>query len=262
MKILSALVLGSVVLLSHASAGVSDTIEHRQAFAANGAVTLVNTNGSITISTWEKPEIEVLATRKAKSQEALTKIEVEFEATEKNAKIRSVMPKNSNNASVDYVVKVPAGVTFEKIYNTNGNIEAAGISGDLVAHTVNGKVELENVSGAIDVETVNGNIRVEQANKTVHAHTVNGSIHISFTQVAPKSDVKAGSVNGSVTIAVPTDASVTLKATTKNGGVDNNLGLAKAKRSFGGTSFEGKLGEGAATVEVETVNGSVDFKKS
>ncbi|WP_404424561.1 DUF4097 family beta strand repeat-containing protein [Nibricoccus sp. IMCC34717] len=262
MKSLFSLLLGSV-LAAQAFAGVSDTIENRHALAADASVLVVNTNGSITVTSWDKPEIEVIATRKAKNQEALAKIEVKFEATDQQVKVRTESPTRYNsNTSVDYVIRVPATVKIQKLHETNGDVRVSGISGPVTVGTVNGRVELNDVTGAIAVESVNGDIAIARAGSSVKAQTVNGSIHMQVAQLGSGAQLHAETVNGSVTVALPANSSATLSANTRNGGVSNDLGLPKAKRSFGGTSFEGTLGSGAAKVEVETVNGSVDFTKA
>lgn len=151
------------------------------------------------------------------------------------------MSTRRNDVEVEFRVQVPAGVPFR-------------------GRTVNGPVEALDLEGDIEVETVNGDIRLSTLG-TARAETVNGSIDARMGAATPADDLRFTTVNGGVTLAVPEGINADLDASWLNGGLDSNIPLTLSGR-VGRRSARGALGQGGATLEIETVNGSIRIRGS
>src|SRR5205085_1489641 len=63
------------------------------------------------------------------------------------------------NVSVQFVIKLPAGVRLEA-HTVNGGIDIAGATSEVRANTVNGTIRATSTGGPVRAETVNGSIDV------------------------------------------------------------------------------------------------------
>lgn len=129
---------------------------------------------------------------------------------------------------------------------------------DLSARTVNGRVEIDGVAGTIDMRSVNGRLSVATPGGEVTATTVNGGIRASFTDQFQGARLK--SVNGSIAIEVPRDASLDLDIHQVNGSFQTDLPVVVDSAGRHGT--HGSLHGGRYPLEVDTVNGSVRLRQA
>ncbi len=151
------------------------------------------------------------------------------------------MNVKDNDVSVDFTVRVPAGVGF--IGRTvNGDVDALGIQGDVQAHTVNGGIDISS-TGLAEATTVNGSI-------TASMNRANWDGTLSFT-----------TVNGSVTLELPDDLSCDVSVSTVNGHLDFDFPLTVEGR-FSPRHVKGKIGQGGRSLVIKTVNGSVQLRRS
>lgn len=217
-----------------------------------GTLSIENINGDITITGGPGNEVQIIATKKAGSQEYLDGIEIHVSADNNRINIRTQHPKSSNrwfghgdgSGSVTYEVIAPASTNLDSIDTVNGEIEVAGISGDVSADTTNGDIHLTGLSGSLE------------------ADTVNGSIDASFDRLGGNQRVVAETVNGRVQLRLPADASARIDCGTVNGGIDaGDFGL-RVDKGFLGRDLDGEIGSGDARVKVSTVNGSVKIRKA
>ncbi len=151
------------------------------------------------------------------------------------------MKVKKNDVNVTFTVKVPAGIRFVG-RTINGGISARGIEADAEAHTVNGGVEIE-------------------AAGTARAETVNGGITARFGRADWDGALKLETVNGGIDVYLPATAAVDVKAGTVNGDIETDFPLT-VKGKIGRRRLEGSIGGGGPLLEMETVNGGIELKKS
>jgi hypothetical protein len=144
-----------------------------------------------------------------------------------------------NDTVVDFDVTLPGGARLDA-QSVNGSIDAA-------------------TDGVVAATTVNGRVAVDAAEVTT-AKTVNGSIRLRLRGPGNASLV-AKTVNGSIDVQLPPGSGVTLEAKTLIGGIVAG-GLTVERAPFGpGASAHGTLGDGARTVDLQTVNGSITLRR-
>ncbi|HVR43128.1 MAG TPA: DUF4097 family beta strand repeat-containing protein [Thermoanaerobaculia bacterium] len=129
---------------------------------------------------------------------------------------------------------------------------------ELAAKTVNGRVEVEGVAGAMKLESVNGRIAVSTPDAEVTATTVNGAIRAEFLRNFRGARLRT--VNGSIAVEVPADASLDLDIRQVNGSFRTDLPVVVD--SSGRTGTRGSLHGGQFPLEIDTVNGSVRLRQA
>jgi len=218
-----------------------------------GRLKVENVNGDITITGGPGRAVQVIATKKAGSQEYLDGLEIQVHATDDRISFSTRHPKqkerwlgwgNDNSGSVSYEIIAPVDANLDSIETVNGEIEIAGISGDVGADTTNGDIRVTDLKGNLD------------------ADTVNGSVHATFESLGGSQRVVAETVNGRITLRLPADTSASVSASTVNGGIDaDDFGL-HVDKGFLGRDLDGEIGGGDARIKVSTVNGAVKIRKN
>ena len=173
--------------------------------SAEGRVSVDNVNGPIQITAWDKSEVKLDAVKRAYSQGRLDEVEIKIDADKDAVRIRTKYPSSNRKwgwrrkdqqASVDYTLSVPYGVSLDSINSVNGRVEIEGVAGPVEVATVNGRLTAKRLTGlnstAYRVEAAFDKLandksvslhgqrqRVRElpddANAEVSANTVNGS---------------------------------------------------------------------------------------
>lgn len=147
----------------------------------------------------------------------------------------------SGHASVDYIVRVPAGVKVDI-----GNISGA--------------IGIADVTSAVKAETVNGRVQVASRYGPVTASSVNGSVTVAIDSLTNPGDIDVSTVNGSVTVQLPPSLQAQLSMETVNGDVSSDYqvtGSGTPSRK----EIKGMIGGGGRRVTLETVNGRVRLRR-
>jgi DUF4097 and DUF4098 domain-containing protein YvlB len=151
------------------------------------------------------------------------------------------MNTQNNDVTVTFTVRVPAGVQF-------------------VGKTVNGQVEANRLNGDVALSTVNGSITFSTTGSARAATTVNGSIRGEMGRADWTDALKMSTVNGSITLTLPSTLSTDVRASTVNGDISTDFPLAISGR-VSRKKIEGTIGGGGRTLALESVNGSITLKK-
>lgn len=145
-----------------------------------------------------------------------------------------------NDVSVEFVVKLPAGVKVDAS-TVNGSVDVDGATSDVAARTVNGSVDARSTGGAVSARTTNGDVRVSAAKLDID--------HSEFV-----------TTNGSVTVALPATIDADVDMRTVNGSLTSDFPLT-VQGSFSPKRLHATLGKGGATLRLSTVNGSIRLRK-
>lgn len=129
---------------------------------------------------------------------------------------------------------------------------------DLDLETHNGGISVREVNGRIRFDAVNGGVRLEAVGGDVEGRTQNGGLHVELAGDQWQGEgLDVETVNGGVTVYVPSDYSAQLETGTVNGGID--VGFPVTVRGRIGRSLNVALGNGGATVRAVTTNGGVSL---
>ena len=209
-------------------------INKRVNVAPDATVEVSNVQGTVTITTWDKNEVELIAELES------DKDELEFEATERNVRIEVERPHSKygrgDEEDADLTLRVPSrarlivdtvsaeiGVTGargeQSLESVSGEVRtqafdapvrASSVSGDVIVTGNGGKagVSTENVSGTSTVTGVRGSYHGEVVSGEINAvvaaaqqlelSSVSGDINLQ-TELTPAARVEMGSVSGTIT---------------------------------------------------------------
>lgn len=226
--------------------------------AAGRVIEIKGVNGGIEAEPSSGGEVEVVATKRARrSNPDDVRIEVVHNAD--GVTICAIYPNadgqpntcapgrgghmnvRDNDTSVNFTVRVPAGVRF-------------------AGRTVNGKVIAENLTADVEAQTVNGGVNVSTTG-LVRAQTVNGSINVSMGRADWQGEMEIKTVNGGIDVSFPASLAADVEAKTLNGDVSTDFPLT-VQGSFGKHHLTGTIGGGGRELRLETVNGSVQIRRA
>jgi hypothetical protein len=144
-------------------------------------------------------------------------------------------------ARVNYFVRIPRGV-------------------NLAASTVNGSIDVDSLHSNVAASTVNGGVNISTTG-TAKARTVNGSIRASLLKPFWSQPPEFSTVNGGITLAIPTGSNALVKAETRNGKIV--AGVSAFKGSATEQTLEGKIGRGGADpMTLRSINGTIELREN
>jgi DUF4097 and DUF4098 domain-containing protein YvlB len=177
-------------------------------------------------------------------------------------------------AVVDYEIEVPTGAILS-VRSASGEIEVAGIVGEVELQSVSGDVVGRDVRGPVRLRSVSGDCTLEQCAGPLEANAVSGdltfhgcawpSAHVrtisgdvdAEVRLEGRGPVIVNTVSGDFQLATPSAMEVAFDTT--SGDLDApGMVVAKVSRR----SYVAKLGEGGADVRVHTVSGDVTLRQA
>ncbi|HYH78836.1 MAG TPA: hypothetical protein VEX86_03545 [Longimicrobium sp.] len=172
------------------------------------------------------------------------------------------MNVDNDDASVDFVVRVPAGVK-------------------LAARNVSGDVEIRGLRGPVDARSVSGDVHVASSGE-VQASSVSGNVFAALGRI-PSEGLEFRSVSGNVTLQLPAGIDADFHARTLSGEIDSDFPLIVGGRGGRdarrgrdddddddrprrhvriGHDMRGQLGRGGPALSVTTVSGDVTLRRA
>jgi DUF4097 and DUF4098 domain-containing protein YvlB len=275
--LLVSLSLVSALQLSAQTPGRSERI-----FASSDdtVLELRHYGGQVVLFGWEQPQVRVLATRRSRA------VETHFEEAAGRLHIHTHLLQASAPAServVDYEIWAPAGANLEvhgetgsvlvesfrgdvRIDTVAASVVARNLAGYTTIRTLNGSVEVAACSGRLDVSSISGTLRfLEPIGRYLQAETTSGDIFFDGDVLA-KGSYFFTNHEGSIELALPTDASFNLTADSSQGSVFNEFPLTP--RTHGrlplrthGHSLLGTVQSGDALIRVTTFSGTIRIRK-
>ena len=207
----------------------------------NGSVTVVATEGVDIV-------IDVFYTAQgnsvANANDRLKELRTEVSTTGTTISVEGIYPSTTiNNQSIRYEIAIPKSL-------------------NLKVRTSNGRINVDEVVGKLDLRTSNGTVDVvsQGGPEELLVYTSNGKINVSAAPTGGMYNLRTS--NGTVTVNLPEELGVNLKATTSNGTID----LGYGQWTFAGGQLSNKnvtaqFGDGSLTLEIQTSNGSVKLQK-
>jgi hypothetical protein len=246
------------LLVGVSSAAAQGDFQWRGQIPAGQTIEIKGINGDIRATASGSGDVEVTAARAARrSNPADVRIEVVPHA--RGITICAVYPTvpgrepnrcgpggegrsntRDNDTVVHFDVRVPYGVGF-------------------VGRTVNGEINGESLQGDADAHTVNGSIRLATTGAAV-ANTVNGSVNVTMGRADWPSGASFKTVNGGITLTLPSAFDAELRATTVNGSITSDYPVTVTGQ-VSRRQLHGTIGSGGRELNLSTVNGSIKLLK-
>jgi DUF4097 and DUF4098 domain-containing protein YvlB len=215
-----------------------------------GRISLENINGGVQIKVWDRAAVQVDAVKKAYRKDRLAEAKIEVNTTEENIRIKTEYPDENQNfrsderrydnpAIVEYTLTVPRKAVLESIELVNGSIDIDGVEGNVKASSINGRVNARGLLGEARLSTING------------------PLNATFTQLDETKPISLGSVNGNLTVVIPSNSNASVRAGTVHGGISNDFGLKVKHGEYVGHSMDGQIGTGGPLLKLGNVNGGI-----
>lgn len=220
-----------------------------------GRVSLENINGDVQIKVWDRAAVQVDAVKKAYRRDRLAEATIEVNATEENIRIKTEYPDGPQNfrsgqgrydnpATVEYTLTVPRKAILESIELVNGSCDIDGVEGNVKASSINGRLNARGLQGEARLSTING------------------PLNAIFNQLDESKAISLGSVNGNVTLVIPSNSNASVRAGTVHGGISSDFALKVKHGEYVGHSMDGQIGTGGPKVKLGNVNGSIKVSRA
>jgi DUF4097 and DUF4098 domain-containing protein YvlB len=223
--------------------------------SATGRVSIQNINGDVQIAVWDQNTVKVDAVKRAYQRERLDEVKIVVENTADSVRIKTDYPEGNqtftdraprrynNPATVDYTLTIPRKARLDSAELVNGSLEIEGAEGDVKAASVNGQLKASGLAGEVKLSTVNGGVEA------------------TMTRLDDSKAVTLNSVNGSIVLIIPANASAQIKASTVHGGITNDFGLTVNDGQYVGHDLSGQIGSGGPRIRLSNVNGPIAVKR-
>lgn len=225
----------------------------------------VDTNdGSVTIRTWDRKEIEARVTTsgwKIGSGEVTVTDHQTGDHVELEVRIpHRVFEVSFGHRSVRVELQVPRDIRTD-IHTGDGSITVDGLHGETRLSTGDGHIEAERLDGILDAQTGDGRLRVRGRFDQLNLHTGDGSIEAeieSGSRMSSEWRVRTG--DGHVTLRLPANFSAELDVHTGDGHIDSDLPVTVSglRRE---NELRGKLNAGGPPLVVRTNDGSIRLER-
>lgn len=192
---------------------VQQVVDERYPLESSGTLQIKNVDGAIRLYGWDKPEVQIKATKKAYSVERLRMITMQISSRTDSLSIETVFPPRKKwslrdrSGVVEYVIVMPQRLRKIELELMNGEISIDGLrAGSAHASVVNGRISARNCFANLDYEARNGAI----------------DFYYNWWE-AGRYLVKAAIPNGAIGVFIPGNASFHVEAETRGGSIIGNM---------------------------------------
>jgi DUF4097 and DUF4098 domain-containing protein YvlB len=161
---------------------------------------------------------------------------------------------------VDIVIKMPREGRVN-LRTGDGNIDIAGLKGDMDLHSGDGSENLEGVEGKLHAWTGDGHITAHGRFDELELKTGDGHVDVRATNgssLAASWRLETG--DGNVSLEVPADLAADVDLHTSDGHIDLDLPVA-AEGKVRENEVRGKLNGGGSQLTIRTGDGSIHLRK-
>lgn len=245
-----------LALLSSLHAGTHrEKFQETYQFNRGGELILDNTNGNVTIETWDRNEVRVEAEKvvKARSrreaEEIMKRVRIEVDQGSDYLEIRTRYPRKNSGGFWRSLVgdNVQVSVTYRLLVPDDIDLDIS---------TVNGKIGIRQIQGQIKARSTNGSINVYEAKGSVDAKTTNGGIDVELLQFDGSEDMSFRTTNGSIKGYFPENLRANIEAKTTNGSIRTDFPI-EVRGNLSKRQLRGKINGGGGRIVLHTTNGSI-----
>ena len=234
-----------------------------QSSSSPSSMTVSNTNGGVTTSTWSQAYLMINGTVTARgfgsSPDAITFVESNSSG---NIVFQAIFPVSSSfffgtSYTVDIHVYEPASYRFNtvQIVTVNGDLQISSISATSLTITdTNGAIVASGITAtSATVTDTNGSINLTcVACGSATVTMTNGGVTMDLSTLSLGGSYVVTTTNGNVNLTLPAVASFKITPNTTNGTI-SSTGLGVQLTNHATTS----IGTGSAVVNLTTTNGSI-----
>ncbi|HTB12778.1 MAG TPA: DUF4097 family beta strand repeat-containing protein [Bryobacteraceae bacterium] len=218
--------------------------------SANGLVEIETHKGSIHVSVWDRPEVEIQARIEAEPGTIMDRrrfdgTDVRIDSSVDSLRIKTYYPDfnwccssdSGNNPEVRYTLKMPKKARLT-IRDHRSETEISGLQGALDLTTHRGSARVLDLGGALRLDTHRGDIQI-----AVSSFTANSSIT---------------NYRGTVELSMPKSSAFSLQTNSgRHGSVETDFPVMTHMLSRRGQNVQGTVNGGGPTLRIETERGEI-----
>lgn len=277
------LLVAALTLASCAMTGtvvVNETVEESREVEPDSRILVETFNGRISVITGGETEIEVRVVKRGSGQSQADAerdlSRVELSIVQEGSRVTIAVRRNDDaislgNSGADVELSVPGDSSLE-LRTSNGRIEAANVTGSIIARSSNGGVTIRD-GNDVDAETSNGPLTVAESSGTLDLRTSNGALDIvaaedaviraetsngslSFSGTLDPGDHLFRTSNASLSLMMAADAEFSIDGRTSNASISSSFPLLTVGDDSltGGSVDDDDL---AVRIRAETSNGDL-----
>ena len=186
---------------------VHQEVQQAMALEAPGTVNVENIAGTVTVTTWAKPRVDIRATKYGYDAQELRSITIDVRKEGRSIFIATRYGSGMHRGGVRYRIQLPASASVH-VSNVAGSVDVSGLRGDVSVQTQAGTIvaDLGRVAGArsVDLQATTGAIRVwiaPDSDVNVDVHSTVGAFSSDIPSIAQSREnivgVRAGGTIGS-----------------------------------------------------------------
>ncbi len=262
-----------------------------------GELIIETDEGSITVETWEKPQVVVKVEMSGDAAE-LGRFKVEFNSGDSGVSVIGKEKRSRffswhwQSSDIRFRAKIP--INYNASINTSGgDVEISGLHGNVRCETSGGDLKLSSLVGEVHGETSGGEVIIKGVNGNVRAHTSGGNVEvdsvigslnvetsggeITLRNVDGKifGETSGGSIEarllgenkgihletsgGNVSIYLPKSITGDLEASTSGGTVKCDLPVMVSGK-MSEDELRGKINGGGNRIELATSGGNINIR--
>ena len=207
-------------------------------------LTIRATVGDVTVSGWNRPEVEVEIIRSAPSVDAAARISAVIESDELGVRITAVQPDEEKDTRLrgSITVRVPIDQPIGSLELFEGTVALLHLRGGVRATVDHGSIKAIALGGAVRLETRAGDVHLENAqlaDEGIRLRTVYGNVTLSFAATPTHARILALSAGGEITSDIP----------------------LISKNRFGPRVGETTIGGGGPLVSIDVVSGNIRISR-
>jgi hypothetical protein len=217
-----------------ALAGSSRSETRRRPCAASARVRVENDAGLVSITAWERDELEVVADKHGPDDQSLDRLVVEVSGTAEAILVTYTSDQPVPDAWVDFSIRCPRLADLD-LHTASGEVLLSGFHGQSRAATASGTIRAARMRGTATLTSASGSIEGAALEGTIYARSASGRVSLH------------GRLTGSHRVETASGDIV----------VDGVEGSIDARSASGGISVAGRLTPGSA---IRTVSGDIDVR--
>lgn len=245
-------------------------------------VTVRNFHGTLTVKSWKRSEVLVVAEYADERVEVDTELAGNRVEITTHALAQGLLPAELRT---DYQITVPEESQLQ-VRTDSGNVLVERVFGDLSFDTVAADLELQEVAGYLMVKTIGGSLLCVRCAGRIEFSSISGSarllqpvssyvrLHTTSGNIFFDGDFLRGGLyvlktsNGPIEVLFSEGDSFELNATSLSGRVNNEASLkprlhprVTSTPNLGSRILSGIHNEGSAKVELTSFSGTITIRK-
>lgn len=177
-----------------------EKIEQTYPLERDGKVYLENVSGDITVKSWQKNEIRILARKTALEKDLLDEVTIDIKRTDGNIRIvtRYKTPRDLyqlTDVSVYFDLLIPDKAQL-RVKSVDGMVQAWEIGGRVDIETANGRAEVIKAGQGVKCKTVSGDMYLDEITGKITLNSTSGKI----TADGIKGSIEATNVSGDISV--------------------------------------------------------------